>query len=229
MKKIFIRRYMMIKGKFAKLILEGKKTTTIRLGRVIPKVDEVIIHSEGKPIAKVKIRNVVYKKVKELTEEDAKRDGYSSLEELIKDLMNMYNTDIKPDDEVTIIDFIITKKFDNIDIKDAYLGFSPYTIALLANRYLKSIVNDEERKIINYMLKYRSIRFVSLKLYGSLSKRWMVRKILRNLLVKLIEADVIKVGEETLEKLAMTSSFWRKYLEERRAKHNKVRDVVETQ
>jgi hypothetical protein len=207
----------MVKGKFAKLILEGRKTTTIRLGRVIPKAREIIIHSEGRPIAEAVITNVIYKKVKELTEEDAKHDGYESLDELLKDLKNMYGTDIKPDDEVTIIEFSVVKRFDNIDATDVYLGFSPLTIALLANRYLKNKLSGEERRIIDAILRYKSIRTVALKLYGSLNKRWVVRRTLRYLLARLVDEEVVKVDEESLKKLANISSFWRKYLEKRKA------------
>jgi len=203
----------MVKGKFAKLILEGKKVTTIRLGRVVPKAKEVIIHSEGKPIAEAVIKNVIYKKVKELTDEDAKRDGYSSLDELIKDLKDMYKVDIKPDDEVTIIEFSVTRKFNNLDITDIYLGFSPLTIALLANRYLRNNLNEEEKKVVESILRYKSIRITTIKLYGSLDKRWITRKILRKLLVKLIDKGVININKEALEKIASISSFWRKYIE----------------
>lgn len=60
--KKFIRRYIMVKGKFAELILAGKKTTTIRLGKVVPRSSEVIIHSNGRPIAEAKIKNTMLQK-----------------------------------------------------------------------------------------------------------------------------------------------------------------------
>lgn len=212
MKNVFIRRYIMVKGRFAKLILSGVKTTTIRLGKVIPKCREIIIHSEGRPIAEAKIKNTIYKKVKELTDEDAKKDGYSSVDELLNDLKNIYGVDIKPDDDVTIIEFEVTRKFSDIDIADPYLGFSPHTIALLANRYLKDSLTDEEKKIIDGVLRYRSIRTTAMKLFKSLSKRWIVRLVLKRLLAKLIDRGVISIDEETLNKLSSVSIFWRKYL-----------------
>ncbi|MEM3980342.1 MAG: ASCH domain-containing protein [Ignisphaera sp.] len=213
--KKFVRRYIMIKGKFARLILTGKKTTTIRLGRVVPKSSEVIIHSNGRPIAEAKIKNIIYKKVKELKEEDAIRDGYSSLQELLSDLRNIYKVDINPDDEVTIIEFEVTKKFDDIDISDIYLGFSPHTIAVLANRYLRDVMSKDERNVVEHMLRYKSIRLSTIKMFGSLNKRWIIRNTLRSLLIKLIVKGIIAIDQEILEKLATISSFWRRYLVEK--------------
>lgn len=213
--KKFIRRYIMVKGKFAKLILIGKKTTTIRLGRVVPKSNEVIIHSSGRPIAEAKIKNVIYKKVKELTEEDAKRDGYSSLQELLDDLRNIYKVIINPDDDVTIIEFEVTKRFNDIDVNDIYLGFSPHTIAVLANRYLKDVMSKDEKIVVEYMLRCKSIRSTTIKIFRSLNKRWITRNILRRLLAKLIDRGIIDVDQEILEKLASISNFWRRYLVEK--------------
>jgi len=217
MRKAFIRRYIMVKGKFAKLILEGVKTTTIRLGRVIPKSSEVIIHSEGRPIAEARIKNVVYKKVKELTEDDARRDGYPSLEDLLRDLRNIYKVDIGAEDEVTIIEFEVVKRLDKLDDADPYLGLEPHTIALLANRYLGDQLTEEEKNVVGALLKHKSIRTASIKLFGTLNKRWAIRRVLKRLLAKLIDRGVISVSEEALQKLAMISGFWRSYLAKRRA------------
>ncbi|MEM0489993.1 MAG: ASCH domain-containing protein [Ignisphaera sp.] len=220
MRKIFIRRYLMVKGRFARLILEGVKTTTTRLGKVIPRLRTVIIHSDGKPIAEALIKNVTYKKVCELTDEDAKRDGYNSVEELLNDLRNIYGRDIHQEDVVSIIEFEITKKFSDINPKDIYLGFSPHTIAILANRYLKDVLDEEEKRIVEYILRYRSIRTTALKLFGSLEKRWIIRKTLRKLLAKLLDRKVINVDDNTIEKLAEISTFWRRYLMEKKNRYS---------
>lgn len=206
----------MVKGRFARLILEGVKCTTIRLGRVIPKCSEVIIHSNGRPIAEAKIKNVIYKKVKELTEEDAKKDGYSSLHELLDDLKRIYRREVGSEDDVTIIEFEVVKNLSDIDVNDVYLGFAPTTIALLASRYLKNMLTDEEKAVTEGILRYKSIRATTIRLYGSLERRWFIRKLLRRLLVKLIDKEVIKVDNETLEKLAAVSGFWRQYLVQRK-------------
>ena len=60
-KSVYLRRHIMVKGRFIDLILQGKKNSTIRLGKVIPKHNEIIIHGGGKPIAKARIKNVIYK------------------------------------------------------------------------------------------------------------------------------------------------------------------------
>lgn len=212
----------MVSGRFAELILNGVKTTTIRLGKVIPKSSLVIIHSEGRPIAEAVIKSVVYKKVGELTEEDAKRDGYRSLEELLKDLERIYNVKISPEDIVTVIEFEVVKRLSDINPEDVYLGFSPQTIVLLANRYLRNSLSDEERKVIEALLRYRSIRTASIKLYGSLQKRWIIRRVLRMLLAKLIDRGIIEVDDKSIERLAAISGFWRRYLYEKRGKSGSV-------
>uniref|UniRef100_A0A7J3MX78 ASCH domain-containing protein n=1 Tax=Ignisphaera aggregans TaxID=334771 RepID=A0A7J3MX78_9CREN len=210
----------MIKGYFAQLILDGLKTTTIRLGKVVPRLRTVIIHSDGKPIAEALIKNVTYKKVRELTDEDAKRDGYNSIEELLNDLRDIYGRDIHQEDVVSIIEFEITKKFSDINPEDIYLGFSPHTIAILANRYLRDVLDEEEKRIVEHILRYRSIRTTSLKLFGSLEKRWIIRKTLRKLLAKLLDRKVINVDDKTIEKLAEISTFWRRYLVEKKNRYS---------
>lgn len=60
----YIGRSLMIRGKYAKKILEDLKKTTIRLGIIRPKYNEVIIHSGGKPICKAEIIRVDYKKLR---------------------------------------------------------------------------------------------------------------------------------------------------------------------
>lgn len=211
-RKVFIRRYLMIKEKFLKHILNGIKTTTIRLGKVVAKCNKVIIHSGGKPVAEALIKNIAYKKICELTDEDAKKDGYNSVEELISDLKSIYGSNISKDDVVSLIEFEITRKFSDVDIQNEYLGLPPHTIALLANRYLKNEFNEEEKKVVEVVLKYKSIRAASLKLFNSLEKRWIIRKILKKLLIKLVDKGMIVIDDDTLSKLAQISSMWRKYV-----------------
>ena len=190
----------MVKGRFVDLILSGKKTTTIRLGRVVPKHDEIIIHGGGRPIAKAKIKRVVYKRVRELTEEDARKDGYNSLEELLQDLEDVYGRRVYPDDIVTIIEFEVIQTFTDLNPEDVYLGLNPIDIARIAYRYLRKELTEDEKKILEALLRYRSIREVSLKLFGSLGKRWIIRKVLRKCLRRLLEKGILKVDEEKLRK-----------------------------
>lgn len=70
------------------------KTATIRLGKVVPKACKVIIHSGGRPIARAVIMGVTYKHIYELADEDARKDGYDSAEQLIKGLEKLYGRSI---------------------------------------------------------------------------------------------------------------------------------------
>ncbi|MEL9940657.1 MAG: ASCH domain-containing protein [Ignisphaera sp.] len=210
MTTIYLRGHIMVKKEFADLILSGLKTTTIRLGRVVPKSKEVIIHSGGRPVAKAVIEGVEYKRVGELSDEDAKRDGYQSVDELIKSLERIYKTKISSNDIVTIIRFRVVKKFNEIDTDDVYLGLEPIDIARLAHRYIFDELSEKDRRIVEEMLRSRSIRTVAIKMFGSLNKRWIVRKTLRKCLAKLVWKGVIKVDEDSLRKLAEVSGFWKR-------------------
>jgi len=190
---IYLRRHIMIKGRFVEALMNGVKRATIRLGHVVPRYREVIIHGGGRPVAKAVITNVIYKKVRDLTDEDAKKDGYNSVKELIEDLERIYNRKISPDEEVTIIEFEVTAVLNQLKDDDVYLGLSPVDIAALARRYLWSALNENERKIIDSVLRYRSIRETSIKLFGSLNKRWIVRRVLRKCLRELVERKLIRV------------------------------------
>jgi len=212
---VYLRRHIMVKGRFVKDILEGRKRATIRLGRVIPRYDEIIIHGGGRPIAKAKIVRVVHKRVRELTEEDAKKDGYSSVEELIRDLEKIYGIKLSPDDYVTIIEFEVVQRLDNLNPEDVYLGLSPVDLARIAYRYLRRELSPNDLKILDAVMRYRSIREASIKLFGSLNKRWIIRKVLRKCLRRLIEKGVLKVDEDKLREVAQISPVLRDIVEKR--------------
>ncbi|NPA97568.1 MAG: ASCH domain-containing protein [Crenarchaeota archaeon] len=203
----------MVKGRFVDLILSGRKRSTIRLGKVIPRYSEVIIHGGGRPIAKARIVRVVHKKVRELTEEDARKDGYESLDELLKDLERVYGRKISPDDTVTIIEFEVEKTFTDLNPEDVYLGLSPIDVARIAYRYLRNELSKEDLRILDAVMRYRSIREASIKLFGTLSKRWLIRKVLRRCLKRLIEKGILKVDRDKLEKVASLSPYLRDVLE----------------
>ncbi len=213
--KVFIRRHIMVKGRFVDLILSGKKRSTIRLGRVVPRYDEVIIHGGGRPIAKARITRVIYKRVKELTEDDAKKDGYERVDELIRDLERVYGKKISPDDVVTIIEFEVVKTFTDLNPQDVYLGLNPVDLARIAYRYLRKELSNEELRVLDAVMRYRSIREAAIKLYGSLSKRWLIRKVLRKCLKRLIEKGILRVDKDKLEKAAALSPMLRDLVDRR--------------
>jgi len=86
-------------------ILKGKKVSTIRLGKRKYSIGEVVeLIVENKTFAKAKIKNVEYLTLKELSEEDARKDGFESKRKLLKALKKHYPK-IKENSVVTRIEF----------------------------------------------------------------------------------------------------------------------------
>ena len=191
---VYLRRHIMMRGEYARLLLSGKKRATIRLGKVIPKYNEVIIHSWGRPIAKAKITKVTYKRVRELTDEDAKKDGFNNREELMEELRRVYGN-VKSNDLVTIIELEIIQRFDELIPEDPYLGLKPADIGRLALRYLRNELSSDELKILEELGKGKSIRQVAKELTGSPLNRGRVRGVLRRALSLLVRKGIIRAKE----------------------------------
>ncbi len=189
----FLGRHIMVKGRYVEAILKGEKKATIRKGIVRLRHDELIVHGAGRPVAKIRVKNIVYKRVRELTDEDARLDGFSSKEELIRELEKAYGS-LSSDDYVTIIEFDVIQDLTHLEPSDPYMGLSPADIARLALRYLSDLLSNEEKKVLVELTKTNSIRLTAIRLYGSLSKRWMVRKVLKKSLRKLVEKGYITTG-----------------------------------
>jgi hypothetical protein len=197
--RVFLRRHLMLSRKYADLLLNGVKKSTIRLGYVIPKYDEVIVHSGGRPIAKAKIIGVEYKKLSELTDEDARLDGFSNVSELLKELERMYGS-LHQDDIVTIIKLELIQRFDDLKTDDMYYGINPSDIARIGLRYVRNRLSEEELKILELLGKGYSIREVASTLYGSPLKRLKVRRALRRTLRELIKRKIIKPQDDPNER-----------------------------
>lgn len=77
---------------YYQLILDGKKTQTLRTSNKRLQVDEIIkaIFPGTSNELKIKITDIGYKQFKYLDEEDAMLEGYDSLDELKKDLLSIY-------------------------------------------------------------------------------------------------------------------------------------------
>jgi len=187
----WLGRHLMVKGEYVKLMLSGVKKATIRIGKVKLKYNEMIVHGGGRPIALIKIKSVKYKKVKELTDEDAKLDGFKSKRELINELRKVYEN-IRDDDWVTIIEFEIVKKLNELDIKDPWLGLKPVDIARIALRYNLGLT-EKEKEILLDLTRTRSLRRTAINFFGTIEKRWIIRKILKKSLHRLIEKGILKV------------------------------------
>ncbi|MEM4472670.1 MAG: ASCH domain-containing protein [Archaeoglobaceae archaeon] len=92
-------------AEFIPLILTGEKRTTIRKGiRSYPVGKVVELTVENKPFAMAKVKKVVVKRVSELSDEDARSDGFSSKEELLNALKRIYG-EILDSEFVTIVHF----------------------------------------------------------------------------------------------------------------------------
>ncbi len=187
----FLGRHLMLKGEYVDDILSGRKRATIRLGIVKLKHNELIVHGGGRPVAKIRVTNVRYKKVSELTDEDAAIDGFRSKEELLEALRRAYG-EVRPDDYVTIIEFEVVQRLDQLPVQDPYMGLEPADIARLALRYLPEEFSEEDKRILMELTRSNSIRAVAYRLYRDLGKRWRVRRVLRRALRLLVERGYLK-------------------------------------
>ena len=102
--------YMMrLRQEMFPLILSGKKTSTSRQGKRVIKIgQELRLLSADGDITDVLVTNVEYCKFNELTEEEAFKEGYSSLAELKEVLRNLYDVDADPN--FTLIEFKCRKR-----------------------------------------------------------------------------------------------------------------------
>ncbi len=191
----YLGRHLMVKGNYVNAILESKKVATIRLGIVKPKYDELIVHGGGRPVAKVAIESVEYKKVRELTDEDAKLDGFKTKDELIEELRRLYGY-ISPDDYVTIIKFKVIRKLTDLQPVDHYLGLQVGDVARLGLRYLPKELSNEDKEILIDLTRTNSIRKTAINIFGDLNKRRIVRRLLRKVLNELVRRGIISVSEE---------------------------------
>ena len=194
-KVIYLGHHLMLRSKYLKKLLEcgvGGITRTIRIGIVKPKFREVYVHSAGKVVAKVEIVRTIYKRVRDLTDEDAKLDGFSSREELIRELRKLYG-DVRPDTYVTILELKVLEYLNMTD--DAVnASLSPVEIARLA-LYYNVPLSEEEKRILKMLLDVGSLRKLAIKLFGTIEKRWIIRKVVRKALRLLQERGIIKTGQ----------------------------------
>ena len=91
----------MMSERYLKPLFEGRKKTTIRPG-VLKVADRLYIHSRGRIVALAEVESVTYKRVFELTDEDARLDGFQTRDELINFLKRRY-PGLRDDAVVTVI------------------------------------------------------------------------------------------------------------------------------
>ncbi len=100
------RKRLIFKKEYAADIISGKKTSTVRMTSSLKAGDEVELYAGGIWLGTAKIKEVEVKKVRELTDEDALRDGFSNRDELVKTLKKIYgNRGLSESTEVKLIRF----------------------------------------------------------------------------------------------------------------------------
>jgi len=188
-------KHLFFDGKYLEALKTGEKKITIRIEKPNIRVGDIIIfHAGGKVIGKFKIKNIYTKKLYQITDEEAKLDGYNSKEELIKAIKEHYPR-IKDTKEVVIIEFEPIEIFDKeISSEDfAWKGFriDPIELAKLALQYDETLT-EKQKMYLKILIESGSLRKASMKL-GGLQKRGIFRKILRKSLERLIEKGIIKI------------------------------------
>ena len=92
-----IEKHLEFKDKFKSKILNGKKTTTLRIYTNLKEGDLVYIHCGGNVIGIAEIESVMQKLLKDLNNEDAKLDGFKSKDELLEEEYEKFVSIYKPE------------------------------------------------------------------------------------------------------------------------------------
>lgn len=99
------RRRLVFKAAYGESIALGVKVATVRLNSNV-KVGEVVeVFAGGSYLGNAVITGVEVKKVSQLTDEDARLDGFRSREELVRELKNIYGRSLSDSTEVKVIRF----------------------------------------------------------------------------------------------------------------------------
>jgi len=185
------RKHLFFDGRYADKILKEEKTSTIRVGKYsIKKGRSFYIHARGHVLGKAVVTNVKIKSLKELTDEDAKRDGFKNKKELLKALKKHYGK-LDKDTPVTIIEFKMQDRFkEEITSSDfAYGGYKATEIAKLALTHNIDL-SEKEKEVLKTLLNTGSIRKTARQI-GNLNKRFMIRKILKKIFNILVKEKII--------------------------------------
>lgn len=103
--KKYVAKRIKLLDPFLDLVIQSKKTSTIRYGLVFV-TDNYIPLVSSKRTVMVKITKIDYsKKYGDLDEKNAQQDGFSALSELKTQLERFY-PNISADDPITIIYFV---------------------------------------------------------------------------------------------------------------------------
>ena len=99
------------RDEFIPLILSGRKRATIRAERGDIEVGDVVYLtslSMGRAFGKARITNITRKRVCELSDEDARKDGFRDRYILIEALKSIYGRDVEEMD-IYVIEFELVR------------------------------------------------------------------------------------------------------------------------
>lgn len=94
---------MRLLPEYISAIRDGRKRTTIRLGKRKISTSDLTFKSNSNSV-KVHVLSVTYRKFSEFTELDAQRDGFDTLNELQTALNRFYGI-VEPNTVFTVIEF----------------------------------------------------------------------------------------------------------------------------
>ncbi len=96
---------LLFKREYIPLILSGKKRATIRPGEKRVRPGNIVVFVSGRQaFARGRVKRVERKKLKELTLEEIKKDGFQSFHDLFKALKSIY-PELTVEDVVTYIEW----------------------------------------------------------------------------------------------------------------------------
>ncbi len=163
-RRVKLGKYIRFKSEHILRFFEGSKKTTIRLGIITPSRTRVYLESCGKILGEARVDSIKYTRVSQLTNEDARMDGFTSREELIRALKEIY-PNICEDDWITIIRFSdvirYSKPIEKESIKEARnMRQDIARIAKLALAY-GVFSSSTERRVAAYLSTTGSIKKTS--------------------------------------------------------------------
>jgi hypothetical protein len=100
-----------LSSEFLPDVVSGDKVSTIRRGRRNYPLGGALLRARDRDIA-IDIRRVRYSKIRDLTVDDARRDGFENVEEL-KTALSRFYPQLQPEDDVTIVEFVVGGAVDS--------------------------------------------------------------------------------------------------------------------
>ncbi len=176
-------KHLEFTSNYEEALLSGRKRATIRKWTNLRAGDEVYVHCGGKIIGRARILSVERKRIEDLSDEDAKLDGFESRDELLGELKKLGYSG-----EVYVIRFDF-EPMEAVNPHSMYYGDADLEeIAKKALQHLE--LNERDRKVLELFLRCGSIRKAAAKL-GGWRKRGEIRAVLRKCYVMLRERGLI--------------------------------------